>query len=100
MKKPARAKFKAALKRGADPQEIIAGAHRYNVDPNREQAFTKQPTTWLGSDCWEDPPLPPRGNGGKQTAIDREHQVHADRAARIQQLQNGGAGWQPKRMEA
>ncbi|MGJ9405278.1 hypothetical protein ACHABQ_03000 [Nesterenkonia aurantiaca] len=97
-RKPAREKFTVALRR-ASAQEIISGAHRYNVDPNREQAYTKHAATWLHNDGWEDPPLPPRQPAGKQTAIDREHQVHAERAARIRQLQNGGAGWQPKRME-
>jgi hypothetical protein len=37
---------------------IIAGAERYRDDPNREQAFTKNPSTWLNADAWENGPLP------------------------------------------
>lgn len=39
---------------------IILGAKRYAEDPNREQAFTKLPATWLNSGGWDDEPLPPR----------------------------------------
>ena len=37
---------------------IIAGAESYRDDPNREQAFTKNPSTWLNADAWENGPLP------------------------------------------
>jgi biotin operon repressor len=37
---------------------IVAGAVRYRDDPNREQAFTKNPSTWLNADAWENGPLP------------------------------------------
>jgi hypothetical protein len=37
---------------------IIAGAERYRDDSNREQAFTKNPSTWLNADAWENGPLP------------------------------------------
>ena len=46
-----------AVKR-ATPQIIIEGACRYASDPNREAAFTAQPSTWLNSDRWGDSPLP------------------------------------------
>lgn len=37
---------------------IIAGAQRYRDDPNREPGFTKNPSTWLNADAWENGPLP------------------------------------------
>ena len=37
---------------------IIAGAERYRDDPNREPCFTKNPSTWLNADAWENAPLP------------------------------------------
>lgn len=79
-KKKAREKFTQALKR-ANPDTIIDAAHAYAVDPNREQAYTKQATTWLNGDHWEDPALPPRqqrtGN-----AQDRRSQQIVDLVAR------------------
>jgi hypothetical protein len=58
---PALAKrsFESALKR-ATFETILQGAQRYRDDPNREQAFTKNPSTWLNADAWENDPLPPR----------------------------------------
>jgi DNA-binding MarR family transcriptional regulator len=59
-KQGARRRFEAIIQRGVDPELLIAGARRYRDDPNREQAFTKHPTTWLNNGCWDDEPLPPR----------------------------------------
>lgn len=42
----------------ADPEKIIEGARRYRDDPNRDQAYTKHPTTWLNGGCWDDDPIP------------------------------------------
>lgn len=53
--------FPKALKE-AGMEELIAGAVRYRDDPNREREFTKLPATWLNAKCWEDGPLPARGN--------------------------------------
>ncbi len=39
---------------------IIAGALRYSDDPNRVDAFTAHPTTWLHAGRWNDEPLPER----------------------------------------
>jgi hypothetical protein len=39
---------------------IIAGAARYASDPNREDAFTAHPATWLNAERWDDPMLPAR----------------------------------------
>lgn len=46
----------------ADPAVIIEAMISYRNDPNREDAFTKHPSTWLNQECWEDDPLPPRYN--------------------------------------
>lgn len=56
-----RAFTKAVAK--ASLETILSGARTYAEDPNREQSFTKLPATWLNQECWDDPPLPPRGNG-------------------------------------
>jgi hypothetical protein len=53
----AKRSFEKALNR-ATLDIIIAGAERYRDDPNREQAFTKNPSTWLNADAWENGPLP------------------------------------------
>lgn len=96
-RKPAREKFAIALRR-ASAEEIIAGAHRYNVDPNREQAYTKHAATWLHNDGWEDPPLPPR-NTGKQTAADRKMQTARERHLRLTGQQDGAAPWTPRQIK-
>ena len=51
--------FANAVKR-ADPDVIIEGAHRYALDPNRVEQFTKYAEGWLNGDGWLDEPLPPR----------------------------------------
>ena len=56
----ARRSFQRALER-ASLEVILSGAQRYRDDPNREQAFTKNPSTWLNADAWENGPLPVRG---------------------------------------
>lgn len=66
----ARAAFKTALKSGT-PESIIAGAQRYAADPNRADAFTAHPTTWLNRGGWEDEPLPARSVG----PVDRQGDI-------------------------
>jgi hypothetical protein len=51
----------ASAIRKANPQDILAAAHRFADDPNREPAFTPHPSTWLNQERWSDDPLPPRG---------------------------------------
>lgn len=58
-KKKARVEWTKALKE-VDADTIIDAMRRYRDDPNRVDAFTKHPTTWLSNGCWEDDPLPPR----------------------------------------
>ena len=60
--------FTKALQK-ADLETILNGARAYAEDPNREQQFTKLPATWLNQECWDDPPLPPRG--GRRSGPDR-----------------------------
>jgi hypothetical protein len=56
----ARRAFDRALKAGASPAEIIAGARRYAAeraqerDPTARVRFTKHPTTWLNGEGWLD----------------------------------------------
>lgn len=56
----ARKSFEKALTR-ASFTVILKGAQAYADDPNREQRFTKNPSTWLNADAWENPPLPAKG---------------------------------------
>ncbi|MGG5810894.1 hypothetical protein [Falsiroseomonas sp. CW058] len=66
----AAAAFRAAVLRGADPEEIIAGAARYTaheIAKGTPVSFIAHPTTWLGDGRWRDelpeadlPPTPGR----------------------------------------
>jgi hypothetical protein len=62
----ARRSFEKALER-ADFQTIMDGAIRHRDDPNREDQFTKNPSTWLRADAWNNPMLP----GSKKAATKR-----------------------------
>ena len=46
--------------RSTDIKVIIKGAQRYLSDPNRSQAYTAHPATWLNAQRWLDDPLPQR----------------------------------------
>jgi predicted transcriptional regulator len=52
--------FVKALKRET-LELILDGAMRYRDDPNRDDSFTKNPSTWLNADAWENGPEPVRG---------------------------------------
>lgn len=67
-KPKAQAAFVKAAKR-ADPGKIIAGAGRYRADPNRQDAFTAHPATWLNRDGWDDDPLPGREGSGRRLEV-------------------------------
>ena len=58
-KRTALGAWEKALRR-ASQEEILAGAAMYRDDPNRDDAFTKNASTWLNADAWANPPLPPR----------------------------------------
>lgn len=49
--------FKSAMKR-ATIETILEGAQRYRDDPNRDPKYTKNPSTWLNNDAWENAPEP------------------------------------------
>lgn len=55
-----KAYLKALSRTGGDATPIILGARRLAADPNREQAFTPLPASWLNGDRWDDDPLPAR----------------------------------------
>lgn len=59
-KKTAEKAFTKAC-REVPAETIIAAAAQYAADPNREDEFTKHPATWLNGGCWDDPPIPARG---------------------------------------
>lgn len=65
-KRAAESAFERACRR-AMPEVIVAGAERYRDDPNRDDAFTAHPTTWLNGDRWDDPPLPARTSGRQRS---------------------------------
>jgi hypothetical protein len=55
-KKPAREKFFAAVKRGADPELIVRAAENYAAHITRSNTagrYVKQAQFWLGQECWE-----------------------------------------------
>ena len=51
--------FQKAI-RTTDPEMVITGATRYKLDPNRAQAYTAHPATWLNAQRWLDEALPTR----------------------------------------
>jgi hypothetical protein len=88
-KRAAEAAYRRALKR-ASPSVLLDGARTYRDDPNREDAFTAHPTTWLNRDGWNDDPLPPRATTGSTGSdvhgiLDRAMQ----RAQAAENAQNG-----------
>lgn len=58
-KKKAKDAFNKAMTE-TDFATLIAGATRYAEDPNRVEAYTAHPTTWLNAGRWADDPLPER----------------------------------------
>lgn len=59
-RKAAVEKWRKAVRDGADPAEIIAGAKRYADERRGENPrYTKHPATWLNQGCWEDEAAPP-----------------------------------------
>lgn len=58
----ARAAWAKAIKK-APAAVIIAGALRFAADPNRDEAYTPHPATWLNKERWSDDPLPARSAG-------------------------------------
>lgn len=46
--------WKAARKRGEQPDRIITAAERYRDDPTRKPDYTKHPATWLNAEGYND----------------------------------------------
>ncbi|AZO77504.1 hypothetical protein B5U99_29170 [Bosea sp. Tri-54] len=73
-KKPAKEKFDRAVKRGADPAAIIAGAKRFaEIEHRAGRAGTEkvaQAATWLNQERWNDyPALPAAGTGPPSSQV-------------------------------
>lgn len=81
-KDAARKAWDAATQR-ATPSAIIAGALRFRDDPNRDDAYTPHPATWLNAGRWDDEPLPPRPGSGRQTERDRQTAAWRDLPNRL-----------------
>lgn len=79
----------------ATPEEIIAGAARYRDDPNRDASFTKHPSTWLNGECWNDPPLPPRGGAAKRSAREQRLAGRPDGPRRFAEALGHGMPGEP-----
>lgn len=67
--------------RFAKPEEILAGAERYANDPNRVDAFTAYPATWLNQHRWNDPLLPERIKTGDEKRAE-EKRISEERRKR------------------
>lgn len=53
---------KAVKAAGGNPRRIVEAAATFALDPNREEAYTPHPSTWLNAERWDDAgPLPTRG---------------------------------------
>jgi hypothetical protein len=68
----------AKARKIATAEELVEGAIRYRDDPNREDQFTKLPATWLNGKCWEDGPLPTRGQQQRPTGSQTRLQAGYD----------------------
>lgn len=66
----ARTAYRTALKK-VSHEQLVAAARAYRNDPNRVQAFTKYPASWLNAEAWENGPLPQRASAGGGTAVER-----------------------------
>ena len=65
----ARTAWKSALKK-TTPEVLFTAAAAYRDDPNRAQAFTKYPASWLNAEAWENGPLPARHTSAGGTAVE------------------------------
>jgi hypothetical protein len=64
---------------------IIAGAERYRDDPNRDPEWTKNPSTWLNAESWDNEPEAPRSQ--KLTNAQKAAQLAMKYRAQAQQEQ-------------
>lgn len=82
-------KYRLALRRKDVTEEILLeGARRYRDDPTREDAYTKDPSTWLNRGCWADegPTRPGKADrfaGARQRAAEEQAQHPAGTLALV-----------------
>jgi hypothetical protein len=94
-KKKAQEAFKKALTE-TDIATLLAGATRYAEDPNRVEAYTAHPTTWLNGGRWADQPLPERELSKEEKAA--RELAEARRRSEIERLET--LRWQQETEEA
>jgi hypothetical protein len=100
-KYPRKVGKQAALKafvralRVASAETIITGAERYANDPNRVDAFTAHPTTWLNAGRWNDPALPERIKTGDEKRAEEKRIIEERRQREIEETLR----WQKERQE-
>lgn len=85
-KKAAEAAFAKAIKHTPFAL-ILSGAGRYAKDPNRVEAYTAHPATWLNAHRWLDDPLPVREKTAEEKKADelriaREKELRAQEESR------------------
>lgn len=76
----ARKAWDSALKRGANPREVLEGAHRHakgHAAAGTEEGFIPHPATWLNNDRWNDPPPKPKAAQSASAG----HETYRDAAA-------------------
>ena len=83
-KQAAQKAFIKALKI-APVEDIVAGARRYAQDPNRVDAFTAHPTTWLNAGRWADGPLPERIKTGDEKRAEEKRIAEERRQREIEE---------------
>lgn len=83
-KKKAQEAFKKATSE-VGIETILAGATRYAQDPNRVEAYTAHPTTWLNGGRWADQPLPERELSKEEKAA--RELAEARRRSEIERLE-------------
>jgi len=63
---------------------ILSGAGRYAKDPNRVEAYTAHPATWLNAHRWLDDPLPVREKTAEEKKAD-ELRISKEKELRAQE---------------
>lgn len=79
-RKPAEAKYRAAVKRGVPEQAIIDGARAAWRHPDVLRGFARDPTTWLNQAGWEDSVTthpPPTADPKRAAHLDRLRRITA-----------------------
>lgn len=86
-KPAARKAWAAAMKRGADPEQIILAANLYATNPRRKESdpkYTAHPATWLNQERYDDEPdepwTPPAPAPARSTTDERVAQIQALKA--------------------